>query len=88
MAHGCRGGTRRGGAGRLDDVGAGAERAPEPEPALPPIPAELETRVWVLVRDRQHIQAVAMVRDELGLDLRRSKQVVDDIEQRLPGVVR
>ena len=68
--------------------GQGQRWAPAAEPALPPIPAELETRIWVLLRDRQHIQAVAMVRDELGLDLRRSKQVVDEVEARLPGVVR
>ncbi|WP_419808483.1 hypothetical protein [Sphingomonas sp.] len=55
---------------------------------LPPIPAELETRLWVLIRDQQMFQAVAMVRDELGLDLRQSKQVVDAVEARLPGIAR
>ena len=56
-------------------------KADEP---LPEVPSELETRLWVLIRDHQTIQAVAMVRDELGLDLRRSKQVVDDVERRMP----
>ena len=51
---------------------------------MPPLPPELETRLWVLLRDRQQVQAIAMVRDELGLDLRRSKQLVDDVERRLP----
>ena len=61
-----------------------APAAPAAEEPLPAIPPELETRLWVLLRDRQTIQAIAMVKDELGLDLRRSKQVVDDVERRLP----
>jgi len=64
-------------------VAGGAADDPT-EVGLPPLPPELETRLWVLLRDRQQIQAIAMVRDELGLDLRRSKQVVDDVERRLP----
>ena len=55
--------------------------ADEPQP---PLPTDLETRLWVLLRDGEKIQAVKMVRDELGLDLRRSKQVVDEVEERLP----
>ena len=55
--------------------------AARPRPA---VPAELETRLWVLIRDGDKIQAVKMVREELGLDLHHSKQVVDDVERRLP----
>ena len=68
-------------------LGSTSVATPPRDPSLRAIPAELETRIWVLVRDRQHIQAIAMVRDELGLDLRRSKQVVDEVERRLPGIV-
>ena len=66
----------------------GAGSRPAPEPALPPVPAALETRVWVLLRDGQRVGAVAMVRDEMGLDLRRSARLVEAIEWRLPAVVR
>ena len=42
-----------------------ATRAAVADEPLPAVPGELETRLWMLLRDGQKIEAIKMVREEL-----------------------
>jgi len=79
--------SRKGGREVGAPPGSAVGRVPAHE-TVPTVPSDLETRLWVLLRDGQKIQAIKMVHEEMGLNLQRSKLTVEDVERRLPPVVR